>query len=255
MVAADGRVVALADREDGEAVAVQVATDRAVIRLEHVTKTYRMGEQDVHAMVDVSMDFTEGTFSAVMGPSGSGKSTMLNLLGCLDRPSAGRYFLGDEDVSTLSDDKLSEIRLKHLGFVFQSFNLIPQLTVQENIELPLFYLGWEPERSAEHAVKMAGLVGLETRLNHRPKELSGGQQQRVAIARAIANDPKIILADEPTGNLDSATGVQIMELLCDLNQQGKTIIMVTHEPDVASYASRNIHMRDGRIERVEDVSR
>ena len=224
----------------------------SVIELQNVTKTYRMGSQDVHAMAGVSLGFELGTFCAVMGPSGSGKSTMLNLLGCLDRPTSGRYILAERDVSTLDDDSLSDIRLKYVGFVFQSFNLIPQLTVHENIELPLFYLGWDAERSARHAAEIAERVGLAERLGHRPTELSGGQQQRVAIARALANDPKIILADEPTGNLDTATGKQIMELLSDLNRQGKTIIMVTHEPDVASYAKRRIHMLDGRVERIEE---
>jgi putative ABC transport system ATP-binding protein len=228
------------------------ASGEAVIRLENVTKTYIMGEQEVHAMQDVSMSIEEGLFCAVMGPSGSGKSTMLNLLGCLDRPTSGRYILANEDVSTLNDDKLSDIRLKYLGFVFQSFNLIPQLTVRENIELPLFYLGWDEDASAKHATEIAEQVGLTERLAHRPTELSGGQQQRVAVARALANDPKIILADEPTGNLDTATGAQIMELLCDLSRQGKTIIMVTHEAHIAAHATRRIHMLDGRIDRIED---
>ena len=223
-----------------------------VIRLDRVCKTYRMGDEDVHAMVDVSLDLEEGAFCAVMGPSGSGKSTMLNLLGCLDRPSSGSYVLADEDVSKLNDDQLSDIRLKYLGFIFQSFNLIAQLSVLENIAMPLFYLGWETDRSAKHAAEIAATVGLSERLRHRPTELSGGQQQRVAIARALANDPRIILADEPTGNLDTATGEQIMELLVDLNRQGKTIIMVTHEASVAAHASRRIHMRDGRIERIEE---
>jgi putative ABC transport system ATP-binding protein len=223
-----------------------------VIRLEHVCKTYKVGAEEVHAVDDVSLTFSPGMFCAVMGPSGSGKSTMLNLLGCLDRPTSGRYVIANEDVSELDDDRLSEIRLRHLGFVFQSFNLIPQLTVQENIALPLFYLGWSTEKSAAHAAELAELVGLERRLEHRPTELSGGQQQRVAIARALANDPKIILADEPTGNLDTSTGEQIMGLLSDLNRQGKTIIMVTHEPDIALHASQRIHMRDGRIESIEN---
>ncbi len=226
--------------------------DKVVIRLRNVTKTYIMGSEEVHAMQDVSLDIEEGLFCAVMGPSGSGKSTMLNLLGCLDRPTSGTYILADEDVSTLNDDKLSDIRLKYLGFIFQSFNLIPQLTVKENIELPLFYQGWDEEQSARHAKEIAEQVGLETRLKHRPTELSGGQQQRVAVARALANNPRIILADEPTGNLDTSTGKQIMELLSDLNRQGKTIIMVTHEPYIAAYASRRIHMLDGCIERIED---
>jgi len=224
----------------------------AIIELADVTKTYRMGSQDVHAVVDVSLAFEPGTFCAVMGPSGSGKSTMLNLLGCLDRPTSGSYCLAGKDVSTLNDDNLSDIRLRYLGFIFQSFNLIPQLTVLENIALPLFYLGWEDERSAEHAASLAETVGLSERLHHRPTELSGGQQQRVAVARALANDPKVILADEPTGNLDTATGEQIMALLTDLNRQGKTIVMVTHEAGVAAHASRRIHMRDGRIERTEE---
>ena len=224
-----------------------------VIRLESVSKTYQLGEQAVHAVDGVSLAFHEGDFSAIMGPSGSGKSTMLNLLGCLDRPTSGKYFLGDQDVSTLDDDQLSDIRLKYLGFVFQSFNLIPQLTVLENIALPLFYLGWGTEESAAHAAELAELVDLSQRLSHRPTELSGGQQQRVAIARSLANNPTIILADEPTGNLDTATGDQIMALLVDLNRQGKTIVMVTHEPSVAEHAQRQIHMRDGRVERIEGV--
>jgi putative ABC transport system ATP-binding protein len=188
-----------------------------------------------------------------MGPSGSGKSTMLNLLGCLDRPTSGRYVLGGQDVATLDDNALSELRLRHLGFIFQSFNLIPQLTVRENIELPLYYLDWEPADAARQAEAMAARVGLSDRLTHRPTELSGGQQQRVAIARALAADPAILLADEPTGNLDSATGDQIMHLLRELNQQGKTIIMVTHEPDVARYARARLHMRDGLIDRIEET--
>jgi len=227
-------------------------SNASIISLQNVTKTYRMGSQDVHAVAGVSLEFASGTFCAVMGPSGSGKSTMLNLLGCLDRPSSGRYILAEQDVSTLDDDRLSDIRLKHVGFIFQSFNLIPQLTVHENIELPLFYLGWEADRSAEYAAEIAERVGLTERLQHRPTELSGGQQQRVAIARALANDPKIILADEPTGNLDTATGEQIMGLLSELNAQGKTIIMVTHERNVAGYAKRRVHMLDGRIERIEE---
>lgn len=211
-----------------------------------------MGTQEVHALAGVSLDFEQGIFCAIMGASGSGKSTMLNVLGCLDRPTSGRYFLSGQDVSQMDDDRLSDYRLRHLGFIFQSFNLIPQLTVRENIELPLFYLGWQSAESAARAEELAELVGLGKRLDHRPSELSGGQQQRVAIARALSNDPKIILADEPTGNLDSATGVQIMDLLTRLNQEGKTIIMVTHEPDIAAYANRRIHMKDGLVERIED---
>lgn len=226
--------------------------DDMVIQFEDVHKVYQMGEEQVHALAGVTLSFSAGSFWAIMGPSGSGKSTMLNVLGCLDRVTRGRYVLEGTDVSTLDDDELSELRLRHLGFIFQSFNLIQQLTVQRNIELPLYYLGWDAERSADRAIELAHKVGLETRLNHRPTELSGGQMQRVAIARALANDPRIFLADEPTGNLDSATGKQILELLAELNEQGKTIIMVTHEPDIARLAHTRLHMLDGRIESIEE---
>ena len=226
--------------------------DDLVIQFEDVHKVYQMGEQQVNALAGISVSISAGSFWAIMGPSGSGKSTMLNVLGCLDRVTRGRYVLEGTDVSTLDDDELSELRLRHLGFIFQSFNLIQQLTVQRNIELPLYYLGWDAERSADRAIELAHKVGLETRLNHRPTELSGGQMQRVAIARALANDPRIFLADEPTGNLDSATGKQILELLAELNQQGKTIIMVTHEPDIARLAHTRLHMLDGRIESIEE---
>ena len=226
--------------------------DDLVIQLEDVYKVYQMGEQHVNALAGVSVSFSAGSFCAIMGPSGSGKSTMLNLLGCLDRASRGRYVLEGTDVSMLDDDELSELRLRHLGFIFQSFNLIQQLTVQRNIELPLYYLGWDAERSAERAIELAHKVGLEERLDHRPMELSGGQMQRVAIARALANDPRILLADEPTGNLDSTTGEQILELLAELNEQGKTIIMVTHEPDIAKLAHKRLHMWDGLIDRIEE---
>jgi putative ABC transport system ATP-binding protein len=222
-----------------------------VIQLEDVRKVYRMGVQEVHALRGVTFSAKRGSFWALMGPSGSGKSTLLNLLGCLDRPTEGRYRLDGVDVAALGDDARSELRLKSLGFVFQSFNLIPQLTVRENIELPLFYLGWEEEASAERARALAEEVGLGERLHHRPPELSGGQQQRVAIARALANDPPVILADEPTGNLDTATSRQIMELLSALNAKGKTILMVTHEPEIAAYARSRLHLRDGRIESAE----
>lgn len=226
--------------------------DDLVIQLEDVYKVYQMGEQHVNALAGVSVSFSAGSFCAIMGPSGSGKSTMLNLLGCLDRASSGRYVLEGTDVSMLNDDELSELRLRHLGFIFQSFNLIQQLTVQRNIELPLYYLGWDAERSTERAIELAHKVGLEERLDHRPMELSGGQMQRVAIARALANDPRILLADEPTGNLDSTTGEQILELLAELNEQGKTIIMVTHEPDIAKLAHKRLHMWDGLIDRIEE---
>ena len=219
--------------------------------LEDIHKVYLMGSTEVRALDGVTATFRKGDFWAILGASGSGKSTMLNLLGCLDRPSTGKYYICGEDVSTLSDNALSEIRLKRLGFIFQSFNLIQQITVEENIQLPLYYQGWDPDKSMARARHLAEMVGLENRLHHRPVELSGGQQQRVAIARALANDPAILLADEPTGNLDSRTGLDIMRMLTDLNQQGKTIIMVTHEPDIAAYARRHLHMKDGRIDREE----
>ncbi|NLD37328.1 MAG: ABC transporter ATP-binding protein [Desulfatiglans sp.] len=227
----------------------QAADD--VIRLENAYKIYPMGSEEVRALNGVDVSFKKGSFWAIMGHSGSGKSTMMNVLGCLDRLTKGHYFLEGEDVSRLNDDSLSEFRLRHLGFIFQSFNLIPQLTVQRNIELPLYYLGWDPEESAERAKELAKSVGLGNRLDHRPTELSGGQMQRVAIARALANDPLILLADEPTGNLDTATGVQIIEMLKELNEQGKTIIMVTHEPDIAENAKNILIMKDGVVERIE----
>ena len=225
-----------------------------IIRLEKACKVYQMGTQEVRALAGVTVSFKRGSFWAIMGPSGSGKSTMMNILGCLDRLSSGRYYLEGRDVSTLDDDSLSELRLRHLGFIFQSFNLIPQLTVQRNIELPLYYLGWDSTRSAQRAEELADEVGLGDRVRHRPTELSGGEMQRVAIARALANDPQVLFADEPTGNLDTATGEQILELLVKLNKQGKTIIIVTHEATIATHARNKLHMLDGRIDRIEGDS-
>lgn len=222
-----------------------------VVRLENAYKIYPMGNQQVKALAGVSISFKRGSFWAIMGPSGSGKSTMMNILGCLDHLTSGRYILEGRDISTLNDNSLSELRLRHLGFIFQSFNLIPQLTVSKNIELPLYYLGWDAAKSTERAKELAGSVGLEDRLNHRPTELSGGERQRVAIARALANDPQILLADEPTGNLDTATGEQILKLLAELNAQGRMIIMVTHEQNVAAYAQQRLHMLDGLIDRID----
>ncbi len=225
--------------------------DDYAVRLVDIRKTYRMGNSEVHALDGVSVDFGRGEFWAIMGPSGSGKSTMLNLLGCLDRPTSGSYYLDGRDVSRMDDDELSDIRLKYLGFIFQSFNLIPQLSVEENIALPLYYLGWSTQRRLDRARELGEMVGLKARMNHRPSELSGGQQQRVAIARALSNDPVFLLADEPTGNLDTATSIEIIELLKRLNQEGKTIIMVTHEPDIARHAGKQLLMRDGRIQKWE----
>jgi putative ABC transport system ATP-binding protein len=214
-----------------------------------LAKAYFMESVTVHALRGVSLRFDEGEFVALMGPSGSGKSTLLNLLGCLDRPTNGQYYLGDEDVSGMDDDSLSEIRSKYLGFIFQSYNLLAQYTVVENIEIPLLYQGCRLNaETRERCVHLAEVVGLGDRQDHRPAQLSGGQQQRVAIARALVNDPHVILADEPTGNLDSRTSDEIMQLLTELNRSGKTIIMVTHEPDIANWARRVVRMRDGLVE-------
>ena len=225
-----------------------------IIKLVDARKIYQMGTEQVKALAGVDITFKKGSFWAIMGPSGSGKSTMMNILGCLDRLTSGSYYLDGRDVSRLDDDSLSDFRLKYLGFIFQSFNLIPQLTVQRNIELPLYYLGWDARESAARAKQLAEQVGLADRVGHRPTELSGGQMQRVAIARALANDPQVIFADEPTGNLDSATGEQILELLIKLNETGKTIIMVTHEADIAKHAHSRLHMLDGIIDRIEGDS-
>ena len=210
-------------------------------------KDYVLSGETIHALRGVSFDVPEGDYISVMGPSGSGKSTLLNLLGCLDRPTGGRYLLSDVDVSQMSDDRLAEIRATRIGFIFQSYNLLPALSVVENIQVPLYYSYRLNAATKRRSVELAEMVGLGQRLAHRPTQLSGGQQQRVAIARSLVNDPQFILADEPTGNLDSATTGEILDLLDDLNRQGRTIIMVTHEPDVAARTRRSIHLRDGYI--------
>lgn len=230
---------------------VATAPRDCIITLDQVTKHYIMGRNVVKALDGVHLEFDRKGFYAIMGSSGSGKSTMLNLIGCLDRPTTGTYTLEDRNVGTLDDNELSDLRLKYIGFIFQSFNLIPQLTVRENIALPLFYQQKDPQERAEIAEHYAAEVGLEERLDHRPTELSGGQMQRVAIARALANNPSLILADEPTGNLDSKTGAQVMDILTGLNESGKTLIMVTHEPDIAAYARVVVHMKDGNVEKIE----
>jgi putative ABC transport system ATP-binding protein len=225
----------------------------SVVQLKDVRKTYQMGPVLVEALRGVSLTIESGEYISIMGPSGCGKSTMLNILGCLDQPSSGRYLLGTEDISEMDDDGLSRIRGSRLGFIFQSYNLIQQLSVLENIEVPLFYQGCDEEQSRILAKELACRVGLEKRLDHKPFELSGGQQQRVAIARALVNDPMIILADEATGNLDSVSGAEILDLLQELNDQGKTIIMVTHDSSIAERAKRNIRLRDGHVE--TDITR
>jgi putative ABC transport system ATP-binding protein len=221
----------------------------AVVRILDLVKNYYLESVTVRALRGVTLEVEEGDFVALMGPSGSGKSTLLNVLGCLDRPTSGAYHLREENVAEMEDDQLSEIRSKYLGFIFQSYNLLPQYTVVENIEVPLLYQGCKlDEATREWCISLAGLVGLGDRLDHRPMQLSGGQQQRVAIARALVNRPQVILADEPTGNLDSRTSDEIMQMLTRLNAEGKTIIMVTHENDIAEWAKRVIRMRDGHIE-------
>lgn len=224
-------------------------SDRAIIRIEKLEKIYRMGDVEVRALRGVDLTIMPGEYVAIMGASGSGKSTLLNVLGCLDRPSAGKYYLGGEDVATMDDDALSAFRGRTLGFVFQSYNLIQQLTVIENIHVPLFYQGKDLSTCLEHCERLAKMVGLAERLDHRPKQLSGGQQQRVAIARSLVNDPLLILADEPTGNLDSKTGIEILDTFDRLNAEGKTIVLVTHGNEVAERAQRVVHMKDGVIDR------
>jgi len=226
-------------------------TNDVIIRLEGLQKTYRVGDIKVQALRGLNLEIEAGSYLAIMGSSGSGKSTLLNILGCLDRPTGGRYYLGGEDVSRIPDDKLSLIRGKRLGFIFQAYNLIDQLTVIENIHVPLFYQGKDLKDCADRCKVLAERVGLARRLDHRPKQLSGGQQQRVAIARSLVNDPLLILADEPTGNLDSQTGVEVLNLIDELNANGKTIVLVTHDEKVAARAHRVLHMKDGVIERDE----
>lgn len=225
--------------------------DPLIIELDKVRRSYVMGDTEVRALDGVSLSVEEGDYLCIMGPSGCGKSTMLNLLGCLDQPTGGNYFLGGEDVSNLDDDTLSEVRGRRLGFIFQSYNLIPQLTVLENIEVPLFYRGVPAKESRQRALALAEQVGLGDRTGHRPTELSGGQQQRVAIARALANDPIVILADEATGNLDTKSGEEILAIFAELNAAGKTLIFVTHDEEMARRGNRVVRLRDGKVEKDE----
>jgi len=222
-----------------------------VICTENLTKTYVMGSEEVHALQSINLEIHKGEYVAIMGPSGSGKSTLMNLIGCLDSPSSGKYWLAGRQVSELDDDELAYIRNKEIGFVFQTFNLLPRATSLHNVELPLIYNGTPAEERIERAKEALAQVDLTSRMMHRPNELSGGQRQRVAIARALVNRPSILLADEPTGNLDSVTGEEIMALFVRLHEQGNTIILVTHEPDIAARAHRIIRVRDGRVERDE----
>ena len=223
-------------------------TGAVVIDIENITKDYVMGEEIVHALRGVTLQIRRNEYLAVMGPSGSGKSTLMNMLGCLDTPSSGRYDFNGRNVKEMDDDELAAIRNREIGFVFQTFNLLPRANALRNVELPLIYAGMDPEHRKERATEALTDVGLADRIHHKPNELSGGQRQRVAIARALVNNPSIILADEPTGNLDSKTGDEIMTLLEDLYQRGNTIILVTHERDIAAHARRTIHLRDGIIE-------
>ena len=222
-------------------------SDGAILVIEQLYKSYQLGAVELQVLRDVNLAIKAGESVAIMGPSGSGKSTLLNIIGCLDRPTSGHYWLGGQEVSRLNDTQLSFVRAARIGFVFQSFNLIEQLNVIENIEVPMYYRGLSESESASRAGKLALMVGLGDRLKHRPSELSGGERQRVAIARALANEPLIILADEPTGNLDSETGREILDILLDLHRQGKTLIVVTHDDSIATHSERIINLLDGHI--------
>ncbi len=224
----------------------------SIIETKNIQKIYRMGSEEVHALESVSIKVNRGEYVAFMGPSGSGKSTLMNIIGCLDTPTSGQYILNNKDVSDMSENELAEIRNKEIGFVFQTFNLLPRASCLENVALPLIYAGYGKSERDEKAFLALKSVGLDDRVNHKPNELSGGQRQRVAIARALVNDPSIILADEPTGNLDTKTSYDIMDLFHELHQNGNTIIMVTHEDDIAHYAHRIIRLRDGLVEKDEN---
>lgn len=225
-----------------------------IIDLKDICRSYKMGEEVVHALRNVSLQIYKNQYVALMGPSGSGKSTLMNILGCLDSPSSGKYLLNDIDVSTMADADLAEVRNKQIGFIFQTFNLLPKLSSLENVALPLIYAGIGKSERLDRAEKALASVGLDDRMLHKPNELSGGQRQRVAVARALVNDPAIILADEPTGNLDTKTSIEIMALFEEIHSKGNTVVLVTHEPDIALYAHRIIRLRDGQLESDEQNS-
>jgi putative ABC transport system ATP-binding protein len=231
----------------------QLRRDNVVIRTYDLWKTYVMGDQEIHAVSGVDIEIKRGEYVAIMGPSGSGKSTLMNLIGCLDTPTRGQYYINGRLVSDMTDDELARIRNKEIGFVFQTFNLLPRATSLHNVELPLIYSGAPADVRIERAKQALRQVDLEARMYHKPSELSGGQRQRVAVARALVNNPSILLADEPTGNLDTATGNEIMALFERLHQQGNTIVLVTHEHDIAMHAWRIIHIRDGKVEKDERI--
>jgi putative ABC transport system ATP-binding protein len=222
-----------------------------IIEILHIARTYTIGSETIHALRDVSLNVMKNEYVALMGPSGSGKSTLMNMLGCLDTPSSGEYVLNGKSVARMSDDELAEVRNKEIGFVFQTFNLLPRSTALENVMLPLVYAGMSSAARKEKAMRVLEQVGLKDRVHHKPNELSGGQRQRVAVARALVNDPAIILADEPTGNLDSKTSIEIMGLFAAIHEAGNTIIVVTHEEDIAQYAHRIVRLKDGLVERDE----
>jgi putative ABC transport system ATP-binding protein len=226
----------------------RIDSDDVLIHLEHVTRTYQMGDSEVRALDDVSLSILRGEFVAVMGPSGSGKSTLLHVLGCLDTPTSGTYVLDGEEVHSLSEDRLADARQRKVGFIFQTFHLVPRMTAARNVELPMIFAGIEPELRRERVERALRSVGLGHRIDHRPDQLSGGERQRVAIARAVVMEPAIMLADEPTGNLDTASGREIVALLKRLNNEGLTVVLVTHDPGVAAEASRILRMQDGRLE-------
>ncbi|HEY1341090.1 MAG TPA: ABC transporter ATP-binding protein [Bryobacteraceae bacterium] len=231
----------------------QLKRDGIVIRTYNLWKTYIMGDQEIHAVSGVDIEIKKGEYVAIMGPSGSGKSTLMNLIGCLDTPTSGQYYINGNLVSEMSDDELARIRNKEIGFVFQTFNLLPRATSLHNVELPLIYSGMPADQRLQRARLAMKQVDLEQRMHHKPNELSGGQRQRVAVARALVNNPSILLADEPTGNLDTATGNEIMALFERLYQQGNTIVLVTHEHDIALHAHRIISIRDGKVEKDEKI--